>query len=122
MPNVTLAELSKGKAGVSPSGGLWTPGSIKEIITAITDLLKQAKLLQGNSGGDQSVMSSRPDVLGPGAQPAQAQQTAITMPQLLSLGKQLCDQLMTQGFADSTIIEVLQKTPYTIKQIRELLP
>jgi len=73
------------------------------------------------AGGNENVMDNSERFGNPRFAPQPASD-GITMPQVTSFAKQLCDQLSGQGYADKTVLEVLSSLPYTIKQIRERIP
>ena len=104
--------------GVAGDSNFWTPNNIKEIISGVTQLFAQYVKLKGGAVNDDVMDNSRQSVL-PAPSPAAA--PVITMAQVLSIGKQLCTNLEGQGYGDNTILEVIQKVPLTIKQIKGLL-
>lgn len=111
---VGLEQLGQG-AGIPGSVGgdnFWSPKNIQEVIKGIGGLLEQYKLLKAGGIGvnpDQGVLSS------PG-------QPGITMVQVTSFGKQLLDNLISQGYGDKTPLNVLEGFNVTIKQLKGMIP
>lgn len=130
MPYITAEELLKLKpvagthalAGASSGpAGFWSPDSITRIIKEIRELMLLYQKMKGAAGGNNDVvMDSGPVAVGSGPQQQQGPQ-GITMPQVIAVAKQFLDNLANQGHGDDTLLQVLEKTPFTIKQIRGFL-
>lgn len=130
MPFITAEELLKLKpvagtralSGASSGGaGFWSPDTITGIIKEIRELMLLYQKMKGAAGGNSNViMDNGPGAVGAGPQQQQAPQ-GITMPQVIAVAKQFLDNLDKQGHGDDTLLQVLEKTPFTIKQIRGFL-
>ena len=118
---VNIDQLGAVKPAVLPSAGndFWTPQNINMIIKGVGELLAQYTKLKGGGGNNDVMDSSRENVA---RAPLQAATPVITMQQVLGIGKQFCVNLEAQGYGDNTILQVLEKLPFTIKQIKELIP
>lgn len=126
MTEVNMAQLAQTKAAVTgaPVAGsnFWNPENINKIITGIRELMAEYQKLRGimpvqPSNGDQRVhdIPQTSDMQRP-------QQQGISMQQVTAFAKQFCDQLDAQGYGDKRPIDVLNAFPYTIKQIRGMIP
>lgn len=125
MAIVSLDQMPAGKpiAGAlsAQSGSFWTPANIKQIIDGMTTLMNAYNRMRSGQGGNNDVMDNSDAIRQPVQQGAPAA-PGVTMPQVLALGKQICTNLETQGYGDSTILQVLEKFPFTIKQLKGMLP
>lgn len=109
---VDIEKLGKAGSGAPGSGGVWTPDRIMEIIKGIKELVAVGQQIRAGTfpgNGDQGTRAIAP------------QGDAVTMPQVKSFAQQLLDNLIGQGFGDQSIMTVLEKTPFTINQIRQLI-
>lgn len=128
MPYITAEELLKLKpvagalAGASsPGNSSWGPQNILEIIDGIKKLMQMYRDMRGGgTGGNGAVMVNDQGAVDPGAQVGPTPQ-GITMPQVIAVARQFLDNLDSQGHGDDTILQVLEKTPFTIKQLRGFL-
>lgn len=128
MPLITAEELLKVKpvagaiAGASSRGdSFWSPQSIMQVIDGIKKLMQMyVDMRAGGGRGNDGVMTNEPRAIDPGAQVGPTPQ-GITMPQVIAVAKQFLDNLESQGHGDATLLQVLEKTPFTIKQLRGFL-
>lgn len=128
MPFITAEELLKlkpvaGAATAASSRGdtFWSPQNIMQVIEGIKTLMQMyVEMRTGGTGGNGAVMANEQPVIDPGAQVGPGPQ-GITMAQVIGVAKQFLENLDSQGHGDATILQVLEKTPFTIKQIRGFL-
>ena len=123
MAVVTFAPEVKAVVGAATAaaggGSFWTPENIRGIIHEITALMAQYQGMKKLAGGANSeVLESQHDS---GPRPVSSA-PAITMAHVIALGKQVCDNLEKQGHGDKTILQVLEQVPFTVTQLKAMLP
>lgn len=107
-------------AAAAGGGSFWTPQNIRGIIQDIAALMAQYHNLKNLAGGvNNEVLESQHDS---GPHPVNPSAPAITMAHVIALGKQVCDNLEKQGHGDKTILQVLEQVPFTVKQLKAMLP
>ena len=126
MTQVSLPQLQQAAgaagsaAGAAAGGNFWTPQNLGQIISGIKDLMMEYQKMKAMLGGSEPTLESSgrapSDMIPP------QRSNGVTMPQLLGFVKSVLTNLEQQGMGDKTILEVLQATPYTVNQIKGMMP
>jgi hypothetical protein len=120
--SATHAMTFGGAAGKAAGGSFWTPDNITQIIKGIKDLMTEYSKVKSIVGGMASAdVMDNSDMHTGRPPPAQHNAQTVTMPQIKDFGRRLCDQLEKQGYGDQTVLQVLQKLPFTVSQIKGMI-